>query len=240
MRENYTLARLYVEDGLHTNAQIIISGNAYLHIIKVLRKKRGDSLRLFNGRDGEWSAMIDNIDKRQAVLTTQKHLRKQTNTPDIELLFAPLKKERTRILAEKACELGVKTLRPVITARTQHTLKTDKIKAYIISAAEQTERLDLPEILPVQKLPDLLNNWQSRPLVFADEAGGEKAIKIMADTQEPISILIGPEGGFDDKERKILHAKPFVKPITLGPRILRADTAAISALALWQSVSGDW
>ncbi|HHI88384.1 MAG TPA: 16S rRNA (uracil(1498)-N(3))-methyltransferase [Hellea balneolensis] len=241
MRANYTLARFYVSDELSVAASVKLSPLQAHKLYSVLRKQAGDALRLFNGRDGEWQAEITHISKRDCLVEIKTRLRAQMSVPDIQLLFAPLRKERTRFIVEKATELGVRALRPVLTARTQHKVRLEKMRAYIIEAAEQTERLDLPELFETQTLAGLVEAWeQGRALLFADEAGGPPAREVLAQTRAPCALLIGPEGGFMDDERQLLRDLDFVRPLSLGPRILRADTAAVATLALWQALSGDW
>lgn len=213
----------------------------------VLRKSVGDRIRVFNGRGGEWSAVIDTVSKKGGTLRVDAQLRPHHAAPDIWLLFAPIRKHRTAFIMEKATELGVGALMPVITARTQFPkLNAEKARAQNIEAAEQTERLDIPTLAKPQKLDVLLDSWdKARRIIFADEAYGETKnqsdiIKTLEGISGPCAILIGPEGGFDARERDRLQAMDCVVPVSLGPRILRADTAALSLLTLWQAVKGDW
>lgn len=209
----------------------------------VLRKKAGDVLRLFNGRDGEFTAEIIAISKKNVEISIASHLRAPSLASDIWLCFAPVRKHRTAFIIEKATELGVSALLPVTTQRTQFPkINAEKTMAQIIEAAEQTERLDLPELHDSQSLEMLIAGWNpKRTLLFADEAGDALPALIAAQkTPAPAAILIGPEGGFTPAERDLLRAQDFVTPVTLGPRILRADTAAISLLTVWQAVQGDW
>lgn len=243
MREDYTLARLYLPQSLSAGMQIDLPKDQAHYLSTVLRKREGDAVRLFNGEDGEWRAAITEASKKSVSLTIGEQLRAPATMPDIWLLFAPIKKARTEFIIEKATELGAAQIHPVITARTQHPrLRMDRVRAQIIEAAEQTERLDIPQSFEPVKLMDLLSGWDAaRTLVFADEAGDVPAAKtVLAGLSGPAAILIGPEGGFDDKERTYLRSLPFVRPVSLGPRILRADTAAVSLLTLWQSACGDW
>ena len=235
MRQHYTLARLYVPAELSVGAQIDLPQNQAHFLGTVMRKRVGDKLRV-------WLAEISVLSKRKAQIVTTEQLRPAKPAPDIWLLFAPVKKARNSFIVEKATELGVSLLQPVITARTTSSIKSDKMSAQIIEAAEQTERLDLPEICAALKLEQALENWdEARTLIFADEAGDAlPAAQTLTNIKPPCAVLIGPEGGFTDKEREFLRAKPCVAPISLGPRILRADTAALSVLAIWQAVSGDW
>jgi len=244
MRENYTLIRLYLDTDL-SGGQMLELSNAHSHYLcNVLRKSVGDALRVFNGADGEWRAQITDMSKKSASIEILERLRAPKACPDITLCFAPVRKHRNAFIAEKATELGVLRLQPVITARTQFPkLNLDKMRAQIIEAAEQTERLDIPSLGQVMRLDDMLRAYTDRTVFFADEAGGAipamDAIKQHNDNG-PAVILIGPEGGFTDQERETLQAQDNVVPISLGPRILRADTAALSVLTLWQSVHGDW
>ena len=243
MRENYTLTRLYIDAALTQGAAIELPADQARYLGTVLRKTAGDELRVFNGQDGEWRAQISAITKRAASLTVTEQLRPPAPCPDITLCFAPVRKHRTAFIAEKATELGVRILQPVITARTQFPkLNLDKMRAQVIEAAEQTERLDIPAIRAPLKLAQLIESWDAaRALIFADEAGGaQPAGKALAAIKGRAAILIGPEGGFTPQERELLLAQDFVTPVSLGPRILRADTAALALLTLWQSAQGDW
>jgi len=244
MRANYTLTRLYMAESFSENAEMSLLEKDVHYLVNVLRKKEGDTLRVFNGRDGEWLAEIFSLSKRYGDLRIIKQLREPQPAPDIWLCFAPVRKHRNTFIIEKATELGVAKLQPVITQRTQFPrLKIDKMRAQIIEAAEQTERLDLPIAEVPISLTEMLSGWDSkgRTLIFADEGGDAKpALEALQTLSAPAAILIGPEGGFDDKEREMLRSKPYVTPVSLGPRILRADTAALSLLTLWQAAQGDW
>lgn len=242
MRENYTLTRLFLEADLRAGETVDIPREHTHYLGNVLRKSIGDSIRVFNGRDGEWRAEIEKIDKKGGRLRLIELLRPQIEVPDITLMFAPIRKHRTSFIIEKATELGVRTLQPVLTERTQsRRFSTDKARLQAIEAAEQTERLDVPDIAEAQPLKDILAWWRDKPILFADEAGDamrvESAVK---DIAAPLAILIGPEGGFTEEERRELRAMDCVTPVSLGPRILRADTAALALLSLWQAESGDW
>ena len=209
----------------------------------MLRKGEGDAVRIFNGVDGEWRAKITAVSKRAVSLSIKERLRAPEPCPDITLCFAPIRKHRTAFILEKATELGVSFLQPVITARTQFPkLNFKKMRAQIIEAAEQTERLDIPVISEPQKLEVLLKEWDTdRAVIFADEAGDARpAMEVLKTIKGPIAILIGPEGGFTPQERELLRAQNYVTPVSLGPRILRSDTAALSLITLWQAVQGDW
>ena len=242
MRENYTLPRLHVAVTLFAGARIDLPKEAVHYLTKVIRKGVGDSVRIFNGAAGEWRAEISAVQKKSVELIVAEQLREPALTPDITLLFAPVRKHRTAFMIEKGTELGVRDFQPVLTARTQFPrLNIDKARLQAIEAAEQTERLDIPKIHPARPLLDVLVAWDNTPIIFADEAGeAAPAKEVCAKLAAPIAILIGPEGGFTDAERAELRAMKNVHPVTLGPRILRADTAAAALLSVWQSASGDW
>ena len=243
MRENYTLSRLYFDMPLNEGVTLILPKEQAHYLGNVLRKREGDEVRLFNGQDGEWRAEIANMSKKTTEVFIKDQLRMPGPCPDITLCFALVRKHRTQFIIEKATELGVRTLQPVLTARTQFPkFNIDKARLQAIEAAEQTERLDLPTIEPLVKLDALISNWNSkRPLIFADEAGeAMPALSALKSLSEPSAILIGPEGGFTPQEREMIRDYSFVSPVSLGPRILRADTAAVSLLTLWQAVQGDW
>ena len=237
MRPNYTLPRLHLDVPL--SGDIALSRDHAHYLGTVLRKREGDSVRLFNARDGEWAADVVSAAKRAMTVRVTERLRDPHTVPDIRLLFAPLRKHRTATVFEKATELGVRTLQPVITERTQFPkLNLERARAQIVEAAEQTERLDLPELRAPVPLMDAL---EDRSLVFADEAGDASgALAALKTLQPPLDILIGPEGGFTTAEREAIRARADTTAVTLGPRILRADTAAISLLTLVQARCGDW
>ncbi len=248
MRKFYKLPRLYVMDALAPADQITLDKPQSHYLSRVLRRKIGDQIRLFNGNDGEWLAAITHISKQTITLKIGEQSRRFKPPPDIWLLFAPIKHTRNVFIIEKATELGAKLIQPVVTARTTSKISMNKMQAHIIEAAEQTERMDVPQIRDPQTLDEILKTWdETRTLIFADEAGesgesgeAKSAAAALANIKAPAAIFIGPEGGFTTGERELLRAKSYCVPISLGPRILRADTAAIATLALWQSQSGDW
>lgn len=234
-------------DPLSGGDAIILSKAQCHYLGRVLRRNTGDQIRLFNWSDGEWLADITHMSKQEITLSVGEQTRPYKRPPDIWLLFAPIKHKRNVFIVEKATELGAELIHPVITARTTSKISMDKMKAHIIEAAEQTERVDLPQIRDPLKLEQVLENWdESRTLIFADEAkadekrDGQAAAQALSKIEAPAAILIGPEGGFTEQERELLSSKSYCVPISLGPRILRADTAAAATLALWQAVSGDW
>lgn len=248
--------RLYVAPDLSEGADIPIDGDQAHYLTRVLRLEVGDPVRVFNGRHGEFEASISAVTKSTARLLLGGRMRAQAGVPDLWLLFAPLKKVRTDFVVEKAVELGAAEILPVLTERTDaETVRVDRLGRIAVEAAEQTERLDVPPVREAVKLEALLAKWDAqRLLIYADEAGDEggrpwggesgragpmaEVLAGMGDS--PAAILIGPEGGFSPAERKRLRDLPFVRPVGLGPRILRAETAALASLVLWQSIRGDW
>jgi 16S rRNA (uracil1498-N3)-methyltransferase len=236
--------RLFVAAALEPRVKVTLDEGQSHYLRHVLRAERDDKVLLFNGRDGEWQAAIVEIAKRGLALEVLARTAPQAGVPDLWLAFAPVKKTPSDYLAQKASELGVAKLQPVFTRRTIVTrLNQERLKANAIEAVEQSGRLTVPEIGDAATLEKLLAGWPNeRRLFFCDEAGDAKPLAEAArETGDgPAAILTGPEGGFDPSERASLRAQPFVIPVTLGPRILRADTAALAALAIWQSVKGDW
>lgn len=237
------MARLYTAQTLTLGAQVELPKEQAHYLSTVLRKAVGDSVRVFNGEQGEFRAAISAASKKGVTLHVEEQLRAPVPMPDVHVLFAPIKRARTEFILEKATELGASQLRPVITARTQFPkLRMDRARAQIIEAAEQTERLDIPQISAPQKLGAILSGWDSsRTLFFADEAGDcPMAQTVFAKASGSAALLVGPEGGFSDHERAQIRGCDFALPVSLGPRILRADTAALSMLTLWQAAQGDW
>jgi len=248
--------RLYVAPDLREGLEIPTDANQAHYLTRVLRLAAGSSVRVFNGRDGEFDASLSAFTKSTAQLRLGARVRPQQATPDLWLMFAPLKKARTDFIVEKATELGASEIRPVLTERTDaDTVRTDRLQRIAIEAAEQTERLDVPPVCEAARLEQTLTGWdESRLLMYADEAGDEGGkpwggdagrAKPIADVLKTpgvgrAAILIGPEGGFSPAERKRLRSLSYVRPVGLGPRILRAETAAVAALALYQALAGDW
>ena len=209
-----------------------------------MRLGTDDEVRAFNGRDGDWTCRLVTEGKKVHLIPTHM-IRQQETGPDLTLLFAPIKKSRLDFIVEKACELGVSTLQPIITDYTHsQRVRGDRLKSLVIEAAEQTERIDIPEVLDDRPLMKVLSEWsEACPIYFCDEGGDAVPMANAlpeANASNCGAILIGPEGGFSPREREYLRALAFVKPVTLGPRILRAETAVVSALTLWQSQVGDW
>jgi len=269
--------RLYVGAALGAGERLEATEGQTHYLLHVMRARAGDQVSLFNGRDGEWQARVVEVTKRGCTFACERQSRPQQGTPDFWLCFAPIKKTPTDYLAQKATELGVSVLQPVQTRRTIVTrVNTDRMRANAVEAAEQSDRLTVPEIREPLPLDKLLADWPAeRRLLFCDEAGEAPPIaeaiypplkregrvaqqsgegsKHMADPHptrwrastsplqgEVLAVLTGPEGGFDPAERAAIRALPCVVPVSLGPRILRADTAALAALAVWQAMAGDW
>ena len=250
------MIRLFVSQALEGGASVEPSEEQSRYLMAVMRLQVADELLLFNGRDGEWLSRVVEAGKRRCRLAVERLTRPQTVGPDLDLLVALVKRNRLETIVEKATELGARRIRLLITRRTQadHT-NVSRLQAIATEAAEQTGRLDVPEVLEPIKLDRMLDDWDNgRRLMFCDEAGddpdapwggGEGRARPALEALEgqargPWALLIGPEGGFAPEERARLRGLAHVTPVTLGPRILRADTAAISALTLWQAVLGDW
>jgi 16S rRNA (uracil1498-N3)-methyltransferase len=235
--------RLYVTADLGAGMAVTLDEGQSHYLLHVLRARGGNRVLLFNGRDGEWLAEIAQAGKRGVIATCLKQTEPQSDVPDIWLAFAPIKKTPSDYLVQKATELGASVLLPVFTRHTiVSRINEERMAANAIEAAEQSGRLSVPEIREGTSLEKLLSSWpKERRLFFCDEGGDAKPLAEAArGVSGSAAILTGPEGGFDPAEREMLRALPFVTPVTLGPRILRADTAALAALAIWQSVAGDW
>jgi 16S rRNA (uracil1498-N3)-methyltransferase len=238
------MIRLFVPDDLSAGAPISPDPDQSRYLTQVMRLAIGAEVLLFNGRHGEWRATIVEVAKRGCRLTVGSLLRPQHVGPDLDLVVALVKRGRLETIIEKAAELGARRVRLVVTRRTNagHT-NVARLRAIAVEAAEQTGRLDVPEIVEPEKLEKMLDRWdEPRRLMFCDEGGGvpPALAALREDTAAPWAILIGPEGGFDPLEGERLRSLPFVTPVSLGPRILRADTAAIAALTIWQAALGDW
>lgn len=237
------MIRLHVPQPLAPDAAVLPTLDQSRYLTQVMRLKIGDGLLVFNGVDGEWRCVIAEVLKKGVVLRTEAQTRPQSTGPDVQLLIAVVKKSALEFAVEKAVELGVRRVGLVITHRTQTPhVRMDRLDAIAIEAAEQTGRLDVPMIDEPVKLAEVLDGWEAgRRLMFCDETGGEPAgPELRTAGEAPWAILIGPEGGFSPEERERLRALPFTTAVSLGPRILRADTAAIAALTLWQAAVGDW
>jgi len=239
----YGKIRLYVGVDLTDGAGVEFSRDQTHYLVNVMREGVGARVLVFNGRDGEWSAEIVKAGKRSCMAELRQQTRDQDGVPDLHLLFAPVKKARLDFLVQKATELGVAAIRPVRTARTNVArIKDERMAANVIEAAEQCGRLTVPEVLGTLTLDQALCEIGDRKIMFCDEGGdvAPAAQALSAQESGPWAVLIGPEGGFSDEERAMLHAHEGCVPVSLGPRIMRADTAAIAALSLWQAALGDW
>lgn len=237
------MIRLFVPNDLSAGAGVVPTVDQSRYLTSVMRLSVGAELLLFNGRDGEWRATIVEATKRGCLLKAEEQTRTMALGPDLDLIVAMVKRGRVETIVEKAAELGARRVRLTITRRTNvDFVKLGRLDAIAMEAAEQTGRLDVPEVADPEKLDKILDGWDpARRLVFCDEGGDARpAIEALAGTGDPAAILIGPEGGFAPEERERLRGLSFVTPVSLGPRILRADTAAISAMTLWQAAAGDW
>jgi 16S rRNA (uracil1498-N3)-methyltransferase len=241
------MVRLHLPQPLSPDATVLPSLDQSRYLTQVMRLKPGDAVHVFNGVDGEWRCVIAEILKKGAVLRAEAKVRDQVSPPDVELLIAVVKKSALEFAVEKATELGAARVRLVVTRRTQtQHVRLDRLDAIAIESAEQTGRLDVPPVEAPAPLADLLDAWDAgtesaRRLMFCDETGGAPAIGALTGLAPgPWAVLIGPEGGFSPEERERLRSLPFTTAVSLGPRVLRADTAATAALTLWQAAAGDW
>lgn len=234
--------RLFVPGELAQGAALAIEGAQAHYLAKVMRMREGDTVILCDDITGEWAARIGAAGKRDLALEVIEKLRSREAVPDLWLCPALLKKDRFDLVLEKATELGAARIQPLVTRRcVADKLNLERARAITIEAAEQCARTALPELAEPVKLDALLAAWpEGRALFFADEAGGEPAAAAFAAHAGPAAILTGPEGGFDDAERAAIRGHPAACPISLGPRILRGETAAIAALAVWMGSAGDW
>ncbi len=236
--------RLYVEHPLGAGQSVPLDRDQAHYLFGVMRQAVGGQVSLFNGRDGEWRAEIAEAGKRNGLLVCQEQSRPLMLPPDLWLLFAPIKKARTDFIVEKAAEMGAARILPVQTDFTNSDrIRQDRLQAHAVEAAEQCGGTYVPEVAELQKLSRVLDHWpQERQVMFCDEADVGTALTLAAadHAKAPWAIVIGPEGGFSEAERKRLHGLPQSHVVSLGPRILRADTAAVAALTIWQQAYGDW
>lgn len=244
MRANFRLQRLFVGQPLAENTQVDADSDQFNYLANVLRLDEGADVLLFNDRDGEWMAKISFPTRKKIVMIPHQQTRSQPDRPDLVYLFAPLKTGRLDYLVQKAVEMGAGVLRPVLTQHVQGKITNlDKLRANVIEAAEQCGILSVPQVEEPVRLKELLESWpQSRRIIYCDEGDeGQNPLPVLQRIKErQLALLVGPEGGFSDEERALLRSLPFVSAIPLGPRILRADTAAVAALAVVQASLGDW
>ncbi|MGN6550822.1 MAG: 16S rRNA (uracil(1498)-N(3))-methyltransferase [Pararhizobium sp.] len=244
MRANFRMQRLFVDAPLKEGATVEADRDQAHYLTTVLRFGDGGEILIFNGRDGEWKARLSLPAKKRVLLTVVQQTRPQPEPADLVYLFAPLKVGRLDYMVQKAVEMGASALQPVLTQHTQvHRLKTERLVANVIAAAEQCGVLAVPDVREPVKLEALIETWDAgRRLFFCDE-GAETQNPVTAlksVSEERFALLVGPEGGFSEEERRTLRGHPSVTAIPLGPRILRADTAAVAALAILQATVGDW
>ena len=236
--------RLYIDADLIADAEIPLTREQANYLVNVMRRDTGDLVLVFNGRDGEWRARLEIAGKRQVSLVLENRGRAQSGGPDLHYLFAPLKRSRLDYMVQKATELGVARLQPVLTRHTiAERVNGERMRANVIEAAEQCGILRIPEIAAPERFDRVLAAWDpARRLVFCDESApiGDPIAALRAVAPGPLAVLIGPEGGFAPDEREALIALPFVVRLAMGPRIMRADTAAVAALTLVNAVLGDW
>lgn len=235
--------RLFVNESYAAGQPLALNHNQSHYLANVMRLREGDHVAVFNGRDGQWLAQVTSLGKKAVMLELLSQTQQQKASPDVWLAFAPIK-NKTELVVEKAVELGASALMPVFTRHSVvRSINHDRLAAHAIEAAEQCERHDVPAITEYRDLASLLAAWpKERPLLHADEGGdGEDLKTLLSDLSATLcGILIGPEGGFATDERRLLQQASFVRPFGMGPRILRADTAAVAALACVQAWVGDW
>lgn len=250
MTEKAEAIRLYVTAPLTADGLVLLDPQQSHYLRNVMRRKIGDHIGLFNGRDGEWRAEIVEAGKKAASCAVREQTQAQWQNPDLWLLFAPLKRGKIDYLAARATELGVRALQPVFTAHTNATrINLERMQANAIEAAEQCRLVSVPDIRAPEKLDSLLDGWPAdRRILFCDESGRSPSItEALAPFRQdnvgasaPWAILIGPEGGFSAAEQQQLRTLDCTVPVSLGPRIMRAETAAVAALSVWQALLGDW
>ncbi|WP_395684681.1 16S rRNA (uracil(1498)-N(3))-methyltransferase [Aestuariivirga sp.] len=238
-----TTPRLHIEDQLAAGLAITLSREQAHYLTSVLRLAAGDPVRAFNGRDGEWLCYLADVTRKGASLQCERQSAAAVPPPDIDYCFAPLKHARLDYVVQKATELGVRRLRPVITQRTiVERVNLDRMRANVSEAAEQCNLVFVPEVAEPEKLAELVARRDAnRALVYCDETMTPASpLSALADLKLPVAVLVGPEGGFTDAERDLLRSTPGARPLSLGPRVMRADTAAVAALTLLQAALGDW
>lgn len=235
-----SIIRLYVDHPLGVGQSVPLNREQSHYLFGVMRRGVGEVLELFNGRDGEWLARVVQAGKRNAILLCESNSKPMMLPPDLWMMFAPIKKARTDFIVEKATEMGAAQILPVQTDFTNsERIRQDRLQNHAVEAAEQCGGTYVPPVMELQKLSKLLDGWDDRHIMFCDENRLGEAVAL-SQQPGPWAILIGPEGGFSPAERERLEAMPQAQGVSLGPRILRADTAAVAALALWQTSLGDW
>lgn len=234
--------RLYVDQPLGAGQAVALSADQAHYLFSVMRLGQGAAVLLFNGCDGEWRATVEQAGKRGGILACTDQTAPLRAPPDLWLMFAPIKKARTDFIVEKAVEMGAARILPVQTRHTNsERIRQDRLQAHAVEAAEQCGATFVPEVADLQSLDRLLAAWpEGRRILWADESLAGARETLAGQAPGPWAILIGPEGGFSEDERRRLRGTPQVVPVALGPRILRADTAAVAALTLWQATLGDW
>lgn len=241
---DFTSERLFVDAVLREGARIVCTPEQANYLRNVLRLGAGAKILIFNGRDGEWCAQLLESGKKGAALDVDRQTRPQEGGPDLVYCFAPLKRSRLDYMVQKATELGAARIVPVLTRHTiAERVNLERMRANVIEAAEQCGILRVPEVGEPVKLARLLEQWDGdRHLIFCDESAGQSSPLEALQTLSPgpLAVLVGPEGGFAQDERELIRSKPYARAISLGPRIMRADTAAVAALALANAVLGDW
>jgi 16S rRNA (uracil1498-N3)-methyltransferase len=244
MRANFRMQRLFIDAPLSMGAAVEANADQFNYLANVLRMEEGAEILLFNGRNGEWKASLTFPTRKRILLSATEQTRPQPAPSDLHYLFAPLKIGRMDYLVQKAVEMGAGLLQPVMTQHVQGKVSNlDKIRANVIEAAEQCGILGIPEVAEPIKLSDLLDRWPGeRRIIYCDEGdAGQNPLPLLSRIAEKkLALLVGPEGGFSEEERMRLRSLDFVTAIPLGPRILRADTAAVAAMAMIQAAIGDW
>lgn len=237
-----SIIRLFLDHPLGEGQAVPLNADQAHYLFGVMRLAPGARLLVFNGQDGEWAAEVAEAGKRGGRLLARERARPQQMPPDLWLLFAPIKKARTDFIVEKASEMGCRRILPIQTDRTNsERIKPDRLRAHAVEAAEQCGNTFVPEMADLARLSDVLATWDAaRTLWFCDETLANGVAPVPPYQDGPGAVLIGPEGGFSEPERARLRSLPYARSIRLGPRILRADTAAVAALALWQATCGDW
>ncbi|MFC3162298.1 16S rRNA (uracil(1498)-N(3))-methyltransferase [Ciceribacter thiooxidans] len=244
MRANYRMQRLFVDAPLLAGATVEASPEQFNYLANVLRMTDGSELLLFNGHDGEWRATLAFPTRKRILMTAMEQTREQPEPCDLRFLFSPLKVGRMDYLVQKAVEMGAGVLQPVMTQHVQGKITNlDRLQANVVEAAEQCGVLSIPTVEAPKRLRDLLERWpETRRIIFCDEDSTTQnpLAALQGIRERSLALLVGPEGGFSDEERALLRGLDFVTAIPLGPRILRADTAAVAALAVVQATVGDW